>query len=108
MLYYNQFIEDVELIDLPLGGGKYTWFRPNGITTSRIDRFLVSHEWLTQWPHCSQKALQRDVSDHRPILLKDIRLDWGPKPFRSLNCWFDDPSFLGFVEQKWKGFLVTG
>nr|KYP35045.1 hypothetical protein KK1_043940 [Cajanus cajan] len=75
MLYYNQFIEDVELIDLPLGGSKYTWFRPNGITATRIDRFLVSHEWLTQWPHCSQKALQKDVSDHRPILLKDIRLD---------------------------------
>nr|KYP50799.1 hypothetical protein KK1_027363 [Cajanus cajan] len=70
MLYYNQFIEDVELIDLPLGGGKYTWFRPNGITTSRIDRFLVSHEWLTQWPHCSQKALQRDVSEGNLKLLE--------------------------------------
>lgn len=33
--FFNQFIEDMELVDLPVTGKKYTWIRPNG--TSIVD-----------------------------------------------------------------------
>lgn len=35
-----------ELIDLPLVGRKYTWYRSDGVVMSRLDRFLVSDELL--------------------------------------------------------------
>jgi len=47
-LYYipfNQFIDDNDLIDLPLGGRKYTWFKGDDIFMSRLDRFLLSEQW---------------------------------------------------------------
>ncbi|XP_057418110.1 uncharacterized protein LOC130712288 [Lotus japonicus] len=51
---FNRFIEEMELLDLPLSGRKYTWYRPNGQAQSRIDRFLLSPEWLANWPHSAQ------------------------------------------------------
>lgn len=55
---FNAFIAGMELLDLPLAGRKFTWCRPNNQAKSRIDRFLVSHDWCSLWPHCSQLVLQ--------------------------------------------------
>lgn len=51
---FNQFIEEMELIDLPLLGRKFTWYQPNGSAISRLDRFLVSESRLAQWEGVSQ------------------------------------------------------
>ena len=34
--------------------------------------------------------------------------DWGPRPFRFLNCWLEDRDFKTFVEEKWRDFNVIG
>lgn len=39
------------LFDIPTSGKRFTWFRPNGQAVSRLDRALVSSEWLGTWPH---------------------------------------------------------
>lgn len=49
----NQFIEDNTLFILPLYGRNYTWFKGDGSSMSRIDRFLLSEEWCFQWPNRS-------------------------------------------------------
>ena len=49
---FNEFIESNLLLDLPIVGKKFTWFRSNGTTKSRIDRVLVFEEWLQCWPMC--------------------------------------------------------
>ncbi len=41
---FNEFIEKSELVDIPLVGRKFTWYKPNGLVKSRIDRVLVSKE----------------------------------------------------------------
>ncbi len=43
---FNEFIEKSELVDIPLVGRKFTWYKPNGLVKSRIDKVLVSKEWL--------------------------------------------------------------
>jgi len=43
---FNNFIERSELLDIPMVGRKFTWYKPNGTVKSRIDRVLVSKEWL--------------------------------------------------------------
>jgi len=38
---FNNFIESNLLMDLPIVGKKYTWFKANGMAKSRIDRVLL-------------------------------------------------------------------
>ncbi|XP_068483176.1 uncharacterized protein [Phaseolus vulgaris] len=52
---------------------------------SRIDRVLVSKEWLEAWPCCQQFVLNRSISDHCAIVLKDVSVDWGPRDL--LGVW---------------------
>ncbi|MCI04316.1 DUF4283 domain protein, partial [Trifolium medium] len=87
MIEFDSFITDSELVDLPLIGRKFTWSRIDGSSMSRIDRFLLSEEWCMQWPNSSQWCLEKGLSDHCPILLQDEVKNWGPRPFRMLNCW---------------------
>lgn len=74
-------------MDLPLGRRKFTWYRANGASGSRLDRFLLSSEWLVSWPDLMQLGLKRKVSDHVAIILKEEVKDWGPKPFKFMNFW---------------------
>lgn len=82
-------------------GMRFTWYRPNGRVKSRNDRFLVSKEWLDVWPKCTQHVLDRSISDHCPVLLKQNLVDWGPKSFKTLGCWFGDRRFEEFVKSSW-------
>lgn len=42
---FNRLIEDSCLVDLPLQGRRFTWYRGDGKSMSRIDRFLLSERW---------------------------------------------------------------
>nr|KYP65076.1 hypothetical protein KK1_019694 [Cajanus cajan] len=105
---FNSFILDMELEDIQVVGRKFTWYRPNGMARSKLDRFLISNGWATAWPGSTQFILSRNVSDHCPILLKVANLEWGPKPFRSLDCWFQDKNFMEFVRKAWSEIHVQG
>lgn len=98
---FNAFINSMELLDIPLTGCRFTWFRPNGQAVSRL-------EWQDMWPNCYQQVLGRDISDHCPMLIKSSNLNWGPRPFRVLNCWFHDPGFFKFVENEWSRLHFNG
>lgn len=105
---FNEFIEDLQLNDLPLVGRKFTWHRANGSCMSRIDRFLVSDEWLAVWQDLAQWGLERTVSDHCPLVLKGEGKNWGARPFRVMNCWFYQQDFQSFVEERWNRYTVHG
>ncbi|AES88382.2 hypothetical protein MTR_4g054200 [Medicago truncatula] len=57
--HFNAFIDSNFLCDLPLGGRLFTWFKGDGKSMSRIDRFLLSEEWCLLWPNCVQIAQLR-------------------------------------------------
>ena len=67
---FNDFIENMELLDIIMAGRKFTWYKPNGTVKSRIDRILVSREWLDVWPNSKQLVLIRKVSNHCALVLK--------------------------------------
>lgn len=89
-------------------GRKFTWFRPNGSAKSKLDRFLISHEWIAKWPDTTQFTLERNFSDHCPILLRSKIIYWGPKPFKVLDCWMKDSSFKRTVHECWTSSLLGG
>ncbi|MCH86377.1 putative transposon TX1 protein, partial [Trifolium medium] len=105
---FGVFLNDLELVDLPLLGRRFTWYHANGRAMSRIDRILVSSEWLEVWGNCSLWVGPRDVSDHCPLTLKNANNDRGPKPFRFNNNWLVHKNFEKVVEECWLGMEVSG
>ncbi|GAU20182.1 hypothetical protein TSUD_352460 [Trifolium subterraneum] len=105
---FNQFIEENGLVDLPLSGRNYTWFKGDGRSMSQIDRFLLTEEWCLAWPNCTQSAQLQGLSDHCPLLLSVDEENWGPRPVRMLKCWHDIPGFRQFVIDKWQSLQVEG
>jgi len=103
---FNKFIHDSFLLDLPICGRLFTWFRGDGISMSRLDRFLLSNKWCEKWPHCIQVAYQRGLSDHVPMMLHVDESNWGPHPLRMLKCWSDLPSYANGLLSPIKGGRV--
>ncbi|GKB49944.1 RNA-directed DNA polymerase, eukaryota, reverse transcriptase zinc-binding domain protein [Tanacetum coccineum] len=98
---FNQFISAAGLEEIPLGGCKYTWCHKSGTKMSKLDRFLVSVGLWSCYPEMSSVTLDRFLSDHRPILMRESHHDYGPTPFRFYHYWFDLDGFDNFVEQAW-------
>jgi len=69
---FNAFIEKSELVDIPMVGRKFTWYKLNGLVKSGIDSVLISKELLEVWSHNKQIVLDRSVSHHCAIVLKDM------------------------------------
>ena len=68
---FFEFIEDLNLVDLPLEGGSYTRSRgTNQPSMSRIDRALITHDWEEHYPDVIQRILPHPILDHSPILLE--------------------------------------
>ncbi|MCH79282.1 cysteine-rich receptor-like protein kinase [Trifolium medium] len=105
---FNRFIDDNNLIDLPLSGRKFTWYKGDGRAMSRLDRFLLSEEWCVAWPNCVQMAQLRGLSDHCPVVLSADEENWGPRPARMLKCWQDIPGYKLFVRDKWNTMQIDG
>ena len=38
---FNEWIDDLEVLEVPWLGRNFTWYRPNGASRSRLDRFLI-------------------------------------------------------------------
>ncbi|CAJ2637088.1 unnamed protein product [Trifolium pratense] len=98
----------MQVIDVPVLGKKYSWFSADGKSMSRLDRFLMSEDFINTHGISGQWIGERDISDHCPIWLSVASHNWGPKPFRVINGWLEHPEFFSFVEKSWKGFIVQG
>ncbi|XP_058101914.1 uncharacterized protein LOC131246067 [Magnolia sinica] len=106
---FSSWIQSQGLVDLPLLGAKYTW--SNGRRSPiqyRLDRFLVSPDWLEAFPSILQTTLPRTTSDHCPLLLIMVKDNWGPKLFRINSSWFCKEGFKEKISAWWSSFQVEG
>ncbi|GJU08247.1 hypothetical protein Tco_1124677 [Tanacetum coccineum] len=72
-------------------GDDTPWMRRSATKYEQLDRFLVSESVISGSPNIKAVTLERFLSDHRPILLKENGYDYGPTPFRFL------PSFVEMI-----------
>ncbi|KAL5699114.1 hypothetical protein ACHQM5_030058 [Ranunculus cassubicifolius] len=100
---FSEFVENNELVDLPMVGRKYTWAGGGrSLSISRLDRFIVSSEWVALYSHSIVASIPKHISDHCPILLDCEKVLRGPNPFRFEIMWFDDPTLLPLLKSWWE------
>ncbi|XP_026444566.1 uncharacterized protein LOC113344892 [Papaver somniferum] len=98
MKLFNDLCNELDLVDLPLSGAKYTWSRhPN--KKSKIDRFLFTPDWEDHFPNIIFKRLARPFSDHFPIELCSLDSDWGAYPFRFQLAWLDGTNIITLMKE---------
>ncbi|GKA34668.1 integrase, catalytic region, zinc finger, CCHC-type containing protein [Tanacetum coccineum] len=98
---FNNFISLAVLVDLSLRGYSFTWAHKTDTKMSKLNRFLISKGLLTTYPNLLAICLDRRLSDHLPILLKEVYSDYGSIPFRIFHLWFQMDGFDKMVEQTW-------
>ena len=95
---FSKFVDDLNLVDLPLEGGSYTWSSGSDHPAmSRIDRTLVTSNWEDHYPDVIQRTLPRPISDHSPILLEARGMARGKSPFIFENMWLKTEGFVDRV-----------
>ncbi|PWA62538.1 RNA-directed DNA polymerase, eukaryota, Reverse transcriptase zinc-binding domain protein [Artemisia annua] len=104
---FNSFIQDVGLIDLPMGGRMFTWMNKSGSKLSKLDRFLISDSVLLAHANLQATVLDRVWSDHNPILSHCKKSDFGPIPFKIYHSWFNRSDFDDVVQQAWNSFSTS-
>ena len=96
---FQDFIMDLQLIDMDIGQS-FTWLRKNA--ASRIDRILIDKELLLKFPNNKAYCKERVFSDHFSLIWSTSQQQWGPSPFRTLDCWLAEPSFLKTFKANWE------
>lgn len=110
---FRDFLCMCGLIDPKPSGPPFTWSSglPNGdMVMERLDRFLISPDWLSDWPSLSTShLLKMAASDHCPILLTFARpFGLTPKPFRFEDFWLRYPDSWRVVQSAWdRGLSVA-
>nr|GEW33489.1 RNA-directed DNA polymerase, eukaryota [Tanacetum cinerariifolium] len=99
MIELNDFINDTWLMEILMGGGKFTRVSDDGMKFSKLDRFLLKEEFNNLWGNLLVTTLDRKLSDHCPIVLKDVDLDFGPNLFRVFNVWLEEGDIYKCFEE---------
>ena len=109
MRRFADILNDLELRDLPLQGGPFTWRGGlNGRFKSRLDRFVASSDWESHCCKVIQSCLPRPVSDHCPILLDCDGVRMGPAPFRFELMWLKKEGFKETLKGWWQNLQFHG
>ncbi|GJT43055.1 RNA-directed DNA polymerase, eukaryota, partial [Tanacetum coccineum] len=74
---FNSFISLASLIDLPFDGYAFTWAHKTSNKMSKLDIFLVSNGLLALFLYLSALCLDRNLSDHLPILMQELSINYG-------------------------------
>ncbi|XP_071694429.1 uncharacterized protein [Rutidosis leptorrhynchoides] len=98
---FNDFISRNNLIEIPISGKKFMRISDDGVKLSKLDRFLATDNFLHLWDDLSIVALDRRLSDHSPLILRDKFIDYGPKPFKVFDVWLDKDGVEKIIQDAW-------
>jgi mannosylglycoprotein endo-beta-mannosidase len=99
---FNSIIDVNGLKEIRLLGRQFTW--ANNLpdpTFEKLDRVLVTAEWDQAFPLAVVTGMNRDISDHVPLLLKYGATPPHSNSFRYENCWMEREGFVDIVKETW-------
>lgn len=102
---FNTVIDSLDLRELELSNLSFTWANTLSTPTyETLDRILVSTEWEVKFPLSMIRAMNRDISDHTPLLLDTGEATKPNKQpeFKFELGWLLREGFHEMVEQVWK------
>jgi hypothetical protein len=103
---FQSAVSDCDLTDIHLEGHQFTWTKSRGASheiEERLDRAMVSSDWLALFPEAKLINLLASHSDHSPILLQsDPMLRTNYKySFKFENSWLKEEDVGVVVEAGW-------
>ncbi|KAM6558351.1 hypothetical protein CsatA_027590 [Cannabis sativa] len=103
--WLSNFMEASGGVDLQFIGNKYTWQNnrfSGGLIRERLDRAIVSSDWLMEYASAGVRNMPISISDHAPIIL-DTHLfaSRGFIPFRFFEAWSWEESCKQEVALAW-------
>jgi hypothetical protein len=102
---FNAVIDSLDLHEMEMSGRKFTWANSRRVPTyERLDRVLVNTDWEQKFPLATVEALNREISDHTPLLLNLGGKTKSKKqpPFKFELGWLLKDSFFEVVSEVWK------
>ncbi|XP_071712683.1 uncharacterized protein [Rutidosis leptorrhynchoides] len=103
---FNDFVSRNCLVEIPISGRKFTKISDDGLKFSKLDRVLVSDGFLQLWEDLSIITLDRHLSDNCPLILRDKVLDYGPRPFKVFDEWFNCVDVGEVIKEAWEQPIV--
>ena len=70
---FGEWIQEMNMIDLPLIRRKYNWVRGNSY--SGLDRVFVDGEWFSHFLALKLWALDHSLFDHSLLLVEPKKID---------------------------------
>jgi hypothetical protein len=98
---FNAIINTYALREIQMSGGQYTWSNNQSVPTlEKLDRFLMSDTWESLFPLTTVHKLNREVSDHNPLILDTMENKPKKKNvFRFGKSWINEEGFLERVDR---------
>ncbi|KAJ3708440.1 hypothetical protein LUZ61_012145 [Rhynchospora tenuis] len=93
---FQNFLYDSGLVDVGYKGPAFTWTNKRHVSEAiyqRLDRVLVTTDWLHMYPNAYVNHLPMIHSDHCPILLRAKKPPEKANNFRIENWWLLDQTF---------------
>ncbi|XP_074314558.1 uncharacterized protein LOC141649777 [Silene latifolia] len=107
---FRQCVQYCQLVDIQAQGPFYTWNNKQDSNTrvySRIDRFLINHEWLNLYPNSYAYFLNEGLFDHNPcICYRRLDISLRKTHFRYFNMWGQASDFPEIVRIEWEKTIM--
>lgn len=101
---FLDIINHCDLLDLGFKGSKYTWLNEifnhnNALILERLDKILVTNDWLLQYPNTHVMHLPHTHLDHCHLLLTLFHDDptLRKRSFKLEKIWTNHPKFRNVV-----------
>jgi hypothetical protein len=102
MLVFNDIIQHLGLIELPLKGRSYTWSNmQEQPLMQQLDWFFTSPAWTLSYPNTIVLPLAKSTSDHTPCKVQIGTHIPKATLFRFENYWTLLPGFMETVSKAW-------
>lgn len=103
---FQAAIDDSNLVEIDLHGGRFTWEKSRGSpdwVKERLDRDFATRTWLHMFPLNKLSVFHTSVSDHDPIVLDLYSVSFSQKKFRFRfeNTWLQEPGFYKETSDFW-------
>lgn len=99
---FNDCINDMSLIELPLTDRSFTWSNKRSRPTlERLDRVFINLTWDEMLPSTVLSSLTRTTSDHVPLRIDISTIIPKSSLFRFENYWVTATGFRDIVAAAW-------